>query len=214
AAPPTRRTTTNTASARPTAATSRATSFDMPAWPTRRPASASDHPLNSTKAMMTSPASPTASRRKPRQKPRSPNRTRSSSRIPSRAVITCVRPRIPRAVSGPCSCHGVACRASDGPLACRHGLLLPSHAGLLVVLAFPELCEDPSFLALFLESTDGAVDGLVLLDSNPCHARYSPPLGGKVDLIEQKRRAVKGRAPVKGKSPHDQPRERCKNRSG
>src|SRR5262249_56669774 len=115
---------------------------------------------------------------------------------------------------GPRSCHGVARRATDGAFACSHGLLLPSHAGLLVVLALAELCQDASFLTLFLESTDGAVDGLVLFDSNPCHTRYSPPLGGKGDLIEEKRLPVKGRAPVKARARMVQLCARCKNRSG
>jgi hypothetical protein len=54
------------------------------------------------------------------------------------------------------------------------------------VLPFAELREDPSFLTLFLEATDGAVDGLVLFDSNPCHTLYPPPLGGKGFLFEEK----------------------------
>src|SRR5262249_40715311 len=68
----------------------------------------------------------------------------------------------------------VPCGASDGALARRDGLLLPSHTRLLVVLPLAELLQDASLLALFLESADGAVDRLVLLDANPCHAHYSP----------------------------------------
>src|SRR4029450_3714788 len=45
----------------------------------------------------------------------------------------------------------------------------------VVVLPLAQLVQDTSLLALFLEATDGAVDRLVLLDSNPCHAQYSPP---------------------------------------
>jgi hypothetical protein len=62
------------------------------------------------------------------------------------------------------------------------------------VLPLAELREYTSFLALLLESTNGAVDGLVVLDANPCHVQTSPPLGGKVPLIEEKMDAVKARA--------------------
>src|SRR5262249_52320888 len=57
----------------------------------------------------------------------------------------------------------------------RHRLLLPPHAGLLVVLALAQLREDAGLLALLLEAADGALDGLVLLDPNPCHVVTSPP---------------------------------------
>src|SRR5262249_29621569 len=59
------------------------------------------------------------------------------------------------------------------------GLLLPSHAPPLVVLALAQLREDTSLLTLFLEATDSAVDRLVLLDAHPCHAQYSPPSEGR-----------------------------------
>src|SRR5213594_3636366 len=44
------------------------------------------------------------------------------------------------------------------------------------MLPLAQLGENTGFLALFLEATDGALDGLVLLDPNPCHALHSPPL--------------------------------------
>src|SRR5262249_53077288 len=65
--------------------------------------------------------------------------------------------------------------ASDRALARRDGLPLPSHARLLVVLSLAKLLQEARFLALFLESTDGAVDRLVLLDANPYHTQYSSP---------------------------------------
>src|SRR5262245_19790894 len=86
--------------------------------------------------------------------------------------------RILRAVIDRWSCDRVPRGASDGALACRDGLLLPPHARLIVVLPLAELVQDTSFLALLLEATDGAVERLVFLDANPCHAQYAPPLGG------------------------------------
>jgi len=37
------------------------------------------------------------------------------------------------------------------------------------VLALTKLGEDAGLLALLLEAADGALDGLVVLDPNPCH---------------------------------------------
>src|SRR5262249_23744832 len=198
--PPRRRTARKTASASPTADTRRAVSGLSPPRPESTPAMGSDQPTTSTPAT-TSPASPRASRRNPRQNPRSAKRMRSSRRTASRAVISGVRSCILRAVSAAGfragSCHRVARGASNGALARGHGLFLPSNAGLLVVLSLAEFREYTSFLALFLESADGAIDGLVLFDSNPCHVERSPPLGGKVLLFGEKSWAVKARAPKK-----------------
>src|SRR2546430_17528326 len=44
------------------------------------------------------------------------------------------------------------------------------------MLPLAQLGENTGFLALFLEATDRALDGLVVLDPNPCHALHSPPL--------------------------------------
>src|SRR5262249_27113323 len=71
--------------------------------------------------------------------------------------------------------HGATRCASEGALARRHGLFLPPHARLLVVLAFAKLGEDAGLLALLLETADRALDGLVLFDPNPCHVVESPP---------------------------------------
>src|SRR5262249_33207054 len=65
--------------------------------------------------------------------------------------------------------------AAHRPLARGHRFLLPSHARLLVVLALAQLGEDARLLALLLEATDRALDGLVVLDPNPCHVVTSPP---------------------------------------
>src|SRR5262249_59198200 len=64
---------------------------------------------------------------------------------------------------------------SEGALARCDGLLLSSHARLLVVLPLAKLFQETLFLALSLEATDGAVDRLVLPDANPGHAQYLPP---------------------------------------
>src|SRR5262249_58599056 len=64
---------------------------------------------------------------------------------------------------------------SEGALARCDGLLLSSHARLLVVLPLAKLFQETLFLALSLEATDGAVDRLVLPDANPGHAPYLPP---------------------------------------
>src|SRR5207244_1329544 len=66
--------------------------------------------------------------------------------------------------------------AAQGALAGRHRLLLPPDAWLLVMLPLAQLGENAGFLTLFLEATDRALDGLVVLDPNPCHALHSPPL--------------------------------------
>src|SRR5262249_6134477 len=192
---PRMRTTMKTTSARPTAATRRAVSRLTPPRPARRLASGSDQRTTSNPAS-TRPASPRTSRRNPRQNPRSAKRTSSRRRTASSAVISDIRSRPSSVVCEARSDHRVACRASDGALARGHRLLLPSHAGLLVVLPFAELREYTSFLTLFLEATDGAVDGLVLLDANPCHSQYSPPLGGKGFLFGEKLYAVKARPGV------------------
>src|SRR5262249_49779811 len=73
------------------------------------------------------------------------------------------------------SLHGATRGATERALARGHGLLLPPDARLLVVLALAQLGEDASFLALLLEPADCALDGLVLLDPNPCHVLESPP---------------------------------------
>src|SRR4029077_6570381 len=65
--------------------------------------------------------------------------------------------------------------AAQRALARGHGLLLPPYARLLVVLALAKLGEDTGLLALLLEATDRALDGLVVLDPNPCHVVTSPP---------------------------------------
>src|SRR5437867_2600337 len=44
------------------------------------------------------------------------------------------------------------------------------------MLPLAQLGQNAGFLTLFLEATDRALDGLVLLDPNPCHALHSPPL--------------------------------------
>src|SRR5262249_7229281 len=80
-----------------------------------------------------------------------------------------------RAVIDRYSCDTVPRGASEGALARCDGLLLSSHARLLVVLPLAELLQETRFLALSLEATDGALDRLVLLDANPGHAQYPPP---------------------------------------
>src|SRR5262249_26725933 len=80
-----------------------------------------------------------------------------------------------RAVIDRYSCDTVPRGASEGALARCDGLLLSSHARLLVVLPLAKLFQETLFFALFLEATDGAVDRLVLLDANPGHAQYPPP---------------------------------------
>src|SRR5690242_16431794 len=71
--------------------------------------------------------------------------------------------------------HGATGGAAQRALARGHGLLFPPHAGFLVVLALAQLGEDAGLLALLLEATDRALDGLVVLDPNPCHVVTSPP---------------------------------------
>jgi len=81
-----------------------------------------------------------------------------------------------RAVIDRSSCDRLPRGASEGSLARCDGLLLSSHARLLVVLPLAQLFQETRFLALFLEATDGAVDRLVILDANPGHTQYSPAL--------------------------------------
>src|SRR5262249_6536083 len=83
--------------------------------------------------------------------------------------------RLHRAVIDRYSCDTVPRGASEGALARCDGLLLSSHARLLVVLPLAKLFQETLFLALSLEATDGAVDRLVLPDANPGHAQYLPP---------------------------------------
>ena len=54
--------------------------------------------------------------------------------------------------------------------AMKKSLLLPLHAGLLVVLALAHLGEDPGLLASLLETLHGVLEGLTLLDSYSRHA--------------------------------------------
>src|SRR5262245_16190217 len=69
--------------------------------------------------------------------------------------------------------HRARCSAScspellDRPLAGSQGLLLPSYARLLVVLAAAQLVHQPRLLALLLEALQSAFEGLVFLDLDP-----------------------------------------------
>ena len=54
-------------------------------------------------------------------------------------------------------------------------LLLTAYAWLLIVLAFSNLCQSTSLLAHTLESTQCAINGLVLTNLNlVCHLFFPP----------------------------------------
>src|SRR5712671_7593948 len=67
--------------------------------------------------------------------------------------------------------HHALPRLLEGALLCRQRLLLALDRRLLVVLALPDLAQDTSLLALFLEALHGVLERLAFLDA---HARHSP----------------------------------------
>src|SRR6267143_229334 len=67
--------------------------------------------------------------------------------------------------------HHALPRLLEGALLRRQRLLLALDRRLLVVLALPDLAQDTSLLALFLEALHGVLERLAFLDS---HARHSP----------------------------------------
>src|SRR5882724_8504126 len=67
--------------------------------------------------------------------------------------------------------HHALPRLLEGALLRRQRLLLALDRRLLVVLALPDLAQDTSLLALFLEALHGVLERLAFLDA---HARHSP----------------------------------------
>src|SRR2546423_1658329 len=67
--------------------------------------------------------------------------------------------------------HHAFSRLLQGALLRRQRLLLALDGRLLVVLALPDLAQDASFLALFLEALHRVLERLPFLDA---HARHSP----------------------------------------
>src|SRR5882757_9183427 len=67
--------------------------------------------------------------------------------------------------------HHALPRLLEGALLCGQRLLLALDRRFLVVLALPDLAQDASLLALFLEALHGVLERLAFLDT---HARHSP----------------------------------------
>ena len=92
--------------------------------------------------------------------------------------------------------HRARCSAScspqllDRPLAGRQGLLLPSYARLLVVLAAAQLVHQPRLLALLLEALESALEGLVLLDLDPRQKATLPARKLRLPLRPRSGKAV------------------------